>query len=144
MRQSGNVGRTRQVTEDNTIRCMSVTYWISKATDTNSEYVILIAFPRQHCLLESASLLRCTYNVCLVLFVSGVPRGGGLGCSNPPPKFRSFDKAEPNSQFHGKYIPNNLTRIRLSLIFWVVAWKAFPPAMTPTVVFFFSPRHDVT
>jgi hypothetical protein len=29
---------------------------------------------------------------------------GGLGISNPLPKFRSFDKAEPNSQFRGKYI----------------------------------------
>jgi hypothetical protein len=36
------------------------------------------------------------------------PRGGG--CSNfpPPPKFQSFDKAEPNSQFRGKYTRNCL------------------------------------
>jgi hypothetical protein len=34
----------------------------------------------------------------------------------PPPKFRSFGKAEPNSQFHGKYICNNLIRICVSLI----------------------------
>ena len=75
---------------------------------------------------------------------SGVPRGG-LGCSNPPQKFRSFDKAEPNSQFRGKYIRNNLTRIRLSLIFWVVAWKALPASYDPPQwYFFFSPRHDVT
>jgi len=33
------------------------------------------------------------------------------------PKFRSFDKAEPNSQFHGKYMRNNLTRMWGSLIF---------------------------
>jgi hypothetical protein len=37
--------------------------------------------------------------------VSGVPTGG-LGGSNPL-KFQSFDKAEPNSQFHEKYIRNN-------------------------------------
>jgi hypothetical protein len=43
--------------------------------------------------------------------------GWGLGGSNPPPKFRSFDKAEPNSQFRGKYIRNNLIRIRVSLIY---------------------------
>jgi hypothetical protein len=30
---------------------------------------------------------------------------GGLGVK--PPKFRSFDQAEPNSQFRGKYIRNN-------------------------------------
>jgi hypothetical protein len=44
---------------------------------------------------------------------------GGLGGSTPPPpapKFLSFDKAEPNSQFHGKYIRNSLMRIRVSLI----------------------------
>jgi hypothetical protein len=34
----------------------------------------------------------------------------------PPPKFQNFDKAEPNSQFHEKYIRNNLIRIRASLI----------------------------
>jgi hypothetical protein len=28
----------------------------------------------------------------------------GLGVQPPSPKFRSFDKAEPNSQFRGKYI----------------------------------------
>jgi hypothetical protein len=33
-----------------------------------------------------------------------------------PPKFRSFDKAEPNSQFRGKRIHNNLIRIRVSPI----------------------------
>ena len=66
-------------------------------------------------------------------------RGGGF--KPPPPKFRSFDKAEPNSQFCGKYIRNNLTRIRLSLIFWVVSWKALPASYDPTtVVFFFSPQ----
>jgi hypothetical protein len=41
--------------------------------------------------------------------ISGVPRGVCLGGSNPPPrKFRSFDKAEPNSLFRGKYIRNCL------------------------------------
>jgi hypothetical protein len=33
-----------------------------------------------------------------------------------PTKFRSFDKAEPNSQFRGKYIHKNLIRIGVSLI----------------------------
>jgi hypothetical protein len=54
-----------------------------------------------------------------LIWLSGVPRGDGgtLGVFNPPPpKFRSFDKAEPNSQFRGKYIRNNLIRIRSSLI----------------------------
>jgi hypothetical protein len=32
---------------------------------------------------------------------------GGVGVFNPP-KLRSFDKAEPNSQFRGKYTRNSL------------------------------------
>jgi hypothetical protein len=42
-----------------------------------------------------------------VYIVDGsVPRGGAWSVQTPP-KFRSFDKAEPNSQFRGKYIRNN-------------------------------------
>jgi hypothetical protein len=36
---------------------------------------------------------------------------GGCGVKTPPPKFRSFDKAEPNSMFRGKHIRSNLIRI---------------------------------
>jgi hypothetical protein len=32
-----------------------------------------------------------------------------------PPKFRSFEKAEPNSQLRGKYIDDKLIRIRVSV-----------------------------
>ena len=48
------IGRTR-------IAC-----WIPKATDTHSEYVILIAFPLQQWLHERGSVLRYTYIACLV------------------------------------------------------------------------------
>jgi hypothetical protein len=42
---------------------------------------------------------------------------GGLGVqTRPPPKCRSFTKAEPNSQFRGTYIHNNLIRIWVSFI----------------------------
>jgi hypothetical protein len=40
---------------------MSITCWITKATNTHSEYVILTAFPLQQWLQEGASILRCTY-----------------------------------------------------------------------------------
>jgi hypothetical protein len=46
-------------------------------------------------------------------------KGRGLGGFNPPPlppKFLSFDKAEPNSQVLGIYFRNNLIRIRVSFI----------------------------
>jgi hypothetical protein len=48
--------------------------------------------------------------------VSGVPRGVGGSTPPSPLKFQSFDKAEPKSQFRGKYIRKNLIRIRGSLI----------------------------
>jgi hypothetical protein len=40
---------------------------IPKATDTHSEYVILITFPLQQWLYERVAMLRYTYIVCLVL-----------------------------------------------------------------------------
>jgi quinol-cytochrome oxidoreductase complex cytochrome b subunit len=46
---------------------MRIACWITKATNKHSEYVILIAFPRQKWLRERASMLRYTYITCLVL-----------------------------------------------------------------------------
>ena len=40
-----------------TIRRMRIAYWIPKATNTHSEYVILIAFPLQQWLHARASML---------------------------------------------------------------------------------------
>jgi hypothetical protein len=45
-----------------TIWFMHIVCWITKATNTHSEYVILIAFP-----LESASMLGDTYIMCVVI-----------------------------------------------------------------------------
>ena len=44
-----------------TIRRMRITCWIPKATNTLSEYGILLAFPLQQWLHEPASVLRYTY-----------------------------------------------------------------------------------
>jgi hypothetical protein len=55
-----------QATDDNIIRRMRYSCWITKATDT--EYVIRIAFARQHWLSERASVLRYTYIACLVIY----------------------------------------------------------------------------
>jgi len=38
---------------------------MTKATNTHSEYVTLIASPQQQWLYESAPVLRCTYIGCL-------------------------------------------------------------------------------
>ena len=59
---------TGQATDDNIIRRIGIAYWITKATDTESEYGILIDFPLQQRLLN-ARVLRYTYIVCLVLLI---------------------------------------------------------------------------
>jgi hypothetical protein len=45
---------------------MRIACWVTKATDTHSEYVILIAFAKLQWLCVCASLLRYTYIDCLV------------------------------------------------------------------------------
>jgi hypothetical protein len=43
-----------------TIRRMRIACWILKAANTHSEYVLIIAFPLQQWLHESATMLRYT------------------------------------------------------------------------------------
>jgi len=47
-----------------TVWSMRISCWIPKATETQSEYIILIAFPLQQWLQEHASMLRYTYSDC--------------------------------------------------------------------------------
>jgi hypothetical protein len=61
-------GGTRETRNDNITRRMRFARWITKATDTHSEYVIFIDFPRQQLFRERASILRYTYIACLVIF----------------------------------------------------------------------------
>jgi hypothetical protein len=51
------------------ILSMHVACWITKAADIHSEYVILIAFPRQEWFCERTVMLRYTYIVCHVYFL---------------------------------------------------------------------------
>ena len=51
---------------DNIIGRMRIACWITKATSTHSEYVILIARQLHQWLCDSASMLRYTYIACLV------------------------------------------------------------------------------
>jgi hypothetical protein len=60
-------GRTGEVTDDNIIQCMLFPCWVTEATETHTEYVIIIAFPLQQWFHECASVLRYTYSVFLVL-----------------------------------------------------------------------------
>ena len=50
-----------------TIWRMRIVCWTPKATDTHSQYVILITFPQQQWLHERASVLRYKYVDCLVI-----------------------------------------------------------------------------
>jgi hypothetical protein len=59
-----------------TIWRMRITCWTTKATNTHSEYVILIAFPLQQLVHERASTLRYT----LLLLVIRA-RSQGSGCT---------------------------------------------------------------
>ena len=52
-------GGAKEAADDNTIRRMCFTCWITKTTETHSEYVILIAFPRQQLLSERACRFCC-------------------------------------------------------------------------------------
>ena len=52
--------------KDNIIGRICFACWVTKAADTHSEYLTLIAFPRQQCLLESASVLGRTEIACIV------------------------------------------------------------------------------
>jgi hypothetical protein len=73
-------GKARQAT-DNKIWRIRIACWITKATDTHSEYVILIAFPRRHRLCEGTSMLRL-YVRCLSCYITveSVPSSWS-GCS---------------------------------------------------------------
>ena len=64
-----NYGRSGQSTEDNTIWPTCIAYWIAKATDTHSQYVILIAFPQRKWLHEGSSMLIYTYLTYLVKYL---------------------------------------------------------------------------
>jgi hypothetical protein len=50
--------RSRQDTDDNITWRMGLEWRITKDTDTHSEYVILIDFPRQEWLSKRDSILR--------------------------------------------------------------------------------------
>ena len=60
-------GRGRQTTDENIIRRMRIAFWINKATNKYSVYVIHIALPRQRWILERACMLRHMYSACHIL-----------------------------------------------------------------------------
>jgi len=61
-----NMAHAHCMLDNMTIWRMRIACWITKATNTHSEYVILIAFPVQQRMHERASTLRYTNIACLV------------------------------------------------------------------------------
>jgi hypothetical protein len=61
----------RQAKNNNILQRMHLARWITKATDTHSEYVILATFPWQQWLRESTSMSCYTYIACLVKVCMG-------------------------------------------------------------------------
>jgi hypothetical protein len=55
-----------QATDDSVVWCMRFARWLTKATDTHSLYVILIAFPRQHGYMDTPQCYIYMYIACLV------------------------------------------------------------------------------
>jgi hypothetical protein len=66
-------GRARQATDDNKTRRMRSVSWLTKTTDTQSEY----AFPRQQLLCERASMLLSHVH-CLACFKYCMPINDNL------------------------------------------------------------------
>jgi hypothetical protein len=56
-----------QATDDSITRRMRIARCVTKAYDTNSEYVIHIAYALQQSFRDRASMLRYTQSACLVL-----------------------------------------------------------------------------
>ena len=63
-----NYSRAGQDTVDNVMWRMHIARWIQKATNTLSEYVIILLCPLQQWLKERPSFLRYTYIACLVTY----------------------------------------------------------------------------
>jgi hypothetical protein len=60
-------GRGRQATDDDIIRRMRISCWITKATDTHSEYVILIIFHGNNGYTDAPQYHVYMYIACLVI-----------------------------------------------------------------------------
>jgi hypothetical protein len=60
-----NFDTARQAADYSLIQRMRIVCWVPRATNTHSEYVMLLAFPSSQRLRERASELRYTYIVCL-------------------------------------------------------------------------------
>ena len=59
--------RMKQAADDKSIRRMRSACWITKVTETHSEYVIVLAFPRQQWYANAPQCYVCTHIACHVV-----------------------------------------------------------------------------
>jgi hypothetical protein len=86
----------KQAIDDNITRRLRFACWIIKATDTHSEYVIFVAFERQHLLREGTLMLRHTYFACLVRLRKVVREIKVLVFPSSPSSFAQIQKQNSN------------------------------------------------
>ena len=101
-------GRARQATDGKIIRRMRIACWIRKATDTHSEYIILIAFPLQQWLGKRACVTM--YIHCLSCYPPNVSNASPILI----PRFAHTSKLlfaeEYKQEYLGRQIRNTCKR----------------------------------
>ena len=125
-------GSVRQTKHENIIRRMRIACWITKATDTDSEYVLLIGFPRQQWLRERVCSVRW-YVHCL----SGLTLKRPVATPLPDwtykflhsvatVLFRRFHKLVKSAvSFSMTFRPHGTTRLTLDGCLWSLIFEYF-------------------
>jgi hypothetical protein len=98
----------RQAIDENIIQRMRFACWITKVTDTHSEYVILIASPRQQWLHKRVSILRYTYIACLGLLFALQIVPSDLHHYNIVPSHLHHYNIVPSDLHHYNIVPSDL------------------------------------
>jgi len=89
---------------------MRIAFWKNKATNTNSKYVTLIAFPLQQWLHERASRLRYSYIACLdnisfIIILPSTPRSSKYSQMANYDKTKGLKKTRPSATLWTR-VPN--------------------------------------
>ena len=134
--------RAGQATGDTTIWRMRIACWISKATNTHSDYVTLIVFPLPQ-LHERAWMLRYTYIDCIV--TNSAPKCvsefvHNLSTASPAlTSFYSFIQSHQQSQLHyytgcPRRNGQNLGRVFLMLNYTDITQNTYIQSWTVTEI----------
>ena len=102
---------------------MRIACWVTKATNTHSQYITLIALPLQQQLHESPSMLRYTCIACLVIVSSNTHRvlPSGLLSSGNPIKSRLHLSSPP---YPPNIVPCDVVHLMLFIFAHVITCLA--------------------